>query len=161
MCSKANLYLFLLLFSALLAIVALPLESVAARAKPPVVPEGPLTVSKCVEIALERNFSVVTARENVNESAGMQLAAIGGLAPSVQASAGFGRRIQGPREIYIPEYDITVLSPSLSSDSYYYGIQATQSLISVPDWARFSARLILCVPLAIPLILPSKMRSIR
>ena len=139
MCSKANLYLFLLLFSALLAIVALPLESVAARATPPVVPEGPLTVSECVEIALERNFSVVTARENVNESAGMQLAAIGGLAPSVQASAGFGRRVQGPREIYVPEYDITVLSPSLSSDSYYYGIQATQSLISVPDWARFSS----------------------
>jgi outer membrane protein len=137
--SKLCLYLFLVLFSASYGIAALPITSMASRADSPVVPEGPLTVSKCVEIALERNFSVANARENVNEYAGMQLAAITGLAPSVEASAGFGRRIQGPKEIYIPEYDITVLSPSLSSDSYSYSVQASQNLINIPAWARFSS----------------------
>jgi len=139
---KSHLYLFLVLFSVLSGIVgiaALLLPSTASGANPPVLPEGPLAVSKCVEIALVRNFSVVNASENVNESMGMQLGAISGLAPKVQASAGFGRRIQGPTEIYIPEYNITVLSHPLTSDSYSYGVQATQSLINVPAWLQFSS----------------------
>ncbi|MCX5800704.1 MAG: TolC family protein [Candidatus Eisenbacteria bacterium] len=136
---KLRRCLSLVLFLAVCGIATLPLQSAASRANLPVLPEGALTVSKCVEIAIARNFSVVSASENVNESIGAQIAAIGGLAPSVTAGAGFGRRIQGPTESYYPEYDITVLSSGSTSDSYYYTFQATQNLISVPDWARFSS----------------------
>jgi len=139
MCSKLRPYLFLAFLFTLFVSLTLPLHSVASSAGAPVLPEEPLTVSKCVDIALERNFSVADARENVNASVGVQIAAIGGFAPRVQANAGFGRRIQGPTEVYYPEYNITVLSDPLTSDSYYYSIQATQNLINVPTWMQFSS----------------------
>lgn len=132
-------FLLALLCSVLLAGLTLPPESAASAENAMAQSDEALTVAKCVEIALQRNFSVANAREGVNQSIGSRIGAIGSLAPRVQAGAGFGRRIQGPTEVYVPEYNFTVLSDPIRSDSYSYNIQATQNLINVPSWLQYSS----------------------
>jgi outer membrane protein len=132
--------LCLLIFtgSAFTAAPVLSYDSASAEAA---LSGGPLTASDCVKLALERNFSVLNAREGVKEAHGQELSAISPLVPYVESSAGVSHRIQGPREYYIPDFDLTLKTDKVTSDSYTYSIQATQSLLNVSDWARFfSAR---------------------
>jgi outer membrane protein TolC len=111
----------------------------AASSSSAALPDGPLTVQDCVGMALDRNFSIVNAREGVRESQGAQLAAISGLAPHITSGGSFSRRIQGPQEFYVAEWDLTFETDRLSSDTYSYNIQATQNLLSVRDWANVSS----------------------
>ncbi len=111
----------------------------AASGSGATLPEGPLTVDDCVTVALDRNFSVVNAREGVRESQGAQLAAIGAFAPHITSGGSFSRRIQGPQELYVPDWDITFKTDRLSSDTYSYNFQATQNLLSLTDWAYISS----------------------
>ncbi len=129
----------------LLILVANGPSAVASAAESPsaptAIPEERLTVSECVKLALQNNYSVLNARHSVEEALGQELSAVSPLVPRIESSASVSRRIQGPREYYIPDYDLTITTGSITSDTYSYSIQASQNILSVSDWAGFfSAR---------------------
>ncbi|MFH0778580.1 MAG: TolC family protein, partial [Candidatus Eisenbacteria bacterium] len=126
-----------LLFLFVLFVTASPAPSSASSTSEKALPSRPLSVSDCVELALDRNLSVANAKEALNESKGIEIAAVGGLAPRIESSVGVSRRVQGPREYYVPDFDMTFESPRLTSDSYSYSIQATQNLLDLSSWASF------------------------
>ncbi|KPJ60573.1 MAG: hypothetical protein AMJ46_06155 [Latescibacteria bacterium DG_63] len=135
---RMRVFVFVVVFLAFCTIASSP-PATAASSSVPTLPDGPLRVDDCVRIALGRNFSVVNAREGVRESQGAQLAAISSFAPHISSGGSFARRIQGPQEFYVAEFDLTFKTDRLSSDTYSYNIQATQNLLSVSDWANISS----------------------
>jgi outer membrane protein TolC len=119
--------------------VAGPADSKAATGDQ--VLSGPLNASDCVKLALERNPSVLNARENIRESSGQELSALSAFVPSVQSGAGYSHRIQGPQEYFVPEFNLTLLSKSLRSDTWSYNVTASQSLLDVSQFSQvLSAR---------------------
>lgn len=100
------------------------------------VPDGPLDVSDCVRLALDRNPSVLTARENIKESSGQALTTLSSFVPSISSRANYARRIQGPQEYYIPSFDLTLLTKSVSSEDWSYSVSASQSLLDVSQFGR-------------------------
>ena len=95
------------------------------------VPEGPLDASDCVRLALDRNPSVLNARENIRESSGQALTAWSSFVPNISSRANYSRRIQGPQEYYIPSFDLTLLTTSVSSEDWSYNVSASQSLVNL------------------------------
>ncbi len=99
-------------------------------------PDGPLDASDCVKLALDRNPTVLNARENIRESSGQALTALSSFVPSIQSRAAYSRRIQGPQEYYIPSFDLTLLTKSVSSEDWSYNVSASQSLLDVSQFGR-------------------------
>jgi len=108
----------------------------AAGAPAGQVADGPLDVSDCVRLALGRNPSVLNARENVKESSGQALTALSSFVPSISTRASYNRRIQGPQEYFIPSFDLTLLTPRVSSEDWSYSVSASQSLMDVSQFGQ-------------------------
>lgn len=138
-----GLRFFAVLCSLVMGVLAVPVVPGlwGASALAAAVPDGPLDVSECVRLALERNPSVLNARENIRESSGQELTALSSFVPRIRSGADYSHRIQGPREYFIPDFDLTLHSKSLSSEGWSYNVSASQSLLDLSQFGQvLSAR---------------------
>ncbi len=95
---------------------------------------SPLTVEDCVRIALENNYNVVIARNNVRSSRAATSGAWSGILPDISASAYWDRLTQGPTEqLTLNERTGEIIASQTESQafvSYTMGLNATQSVFN-------------------------------
>jgi outer membrane protein len=94
----------------------------------------PLTVEDCVTIALQNNYNVAIARNNVESSRAATSGAWSGVLPDISANAYWDRLTQGPTEqLTLNERTGEIIVAQTQSQafvSYSMGLNATQSLFN-------------------------------
>jgi outer membrane protein len=124
--------------SALLAaLVVLVAGASHAAVLPPVDFSKPLGADECVRLALERNYAILLAGDQLDQARASKLSAWGTLTPRL--SAGWNYDHSKSQFTQDPPNPVRASEP-IASDSRGYGVQASQTLLSIPNILSIAAQ---------------------
>lgn len=119
------------------ALLVLTAGAVQAADLPPVDLSRPLTAEECVRLALDRNYAILMAEDQLGQARASKLGAWGALTPRL--SAGWSYDHYKSQFTQDPPNPVRASEP-ISSDSRGYNIQANQTLLSVPSILSIAAQ---------------------